>query len=135
MRKLFITALCILAISGCASTKIAIESSSRVENVQDTIVNNQHTYIKYANFEKLLTEVEKIKGSPLTDEEKVALNAIAVERTDAEKWMIQWERARALRMVTVDSKLYADRSIFETAAEALSKNVEKLLPPASQPAQ
>lgn len=89
----------LLFLVGCTSgsTKLAIESGNRVEEIQDTIFKGQQNAI-------------------LTFMQQHEYKDQAVLFKDVEAlllWTEQWERARALRMLTVDTKVYSTQAMSD----------------------
>ena len=104
---------------GCtsASTKIALEASNRVTQIQDKIQENQNKALKWYIFQKLLTDINAAKTS---DQVAALLNKAWQDRDLVEFWAVQWERARALHIIGVEAKLYSDEGILDLIWKQLS---------------
>jgi hypothetical protein len=102
MKRLLI--LSSLFLFGCTSNSTfqAIESQRKISKLQDEVVNDLALNSKHYIFQKL-------KQPNLTEED---YSNIYNEREAVEKYLIQWERLRTLRMVTVDRKLFDDQGIL-----------------------
>lgn len=109
-------------VSGCTneSTRIAIETQRRADEVQQAVFDRQHEALRILLYREALRRVEGA-GASLSAEQRDALNAIWNERDLLEFWAVQHERAAALRMLGVDAKLYGDQETLDL----LWKNAEK----------
>lgn len=111
--------ICLL-LCGCTSesTRIALEQSQRIENIQDTLVQNLHDtalLFMYRDFIDTIPEAEQLKFLEYNK-----------NRDQLEFWMIQWERARALRLITLDSKLISNQSIIDLLIKRANLNQERI---------
>lgn len=99
----------VLLIAGCtsSSTKIALEGSSRVKEVNVGVAENYSRMTKVLMYKALVNEVE---GSKSPEETRTILNEYWNLRDQIEFLNIQSERATAMHIMTIDSKLYSDQS-------------------------
>lgn len=108
----------LLVLTGCSttSTKTAIEAIPKIENNQDTIFKNQQEAIEILLYQKLCLQ---LGGDP---------NDVIKQTFD--NWQIvvkhqeQWERARAMRMVTTDAKVYETQSVFDLIWKEITGKVD-----------
>jgi hypothetical protein len=101
-------------VSGCTneSTRIAIETQRRADEVQQAVFDRQHEALRILLYREALRRVEGA-GASLSAEQRDALNAIWNERDLLEFWAVQHERAAALRLLGVDAKLYGDQATLD----------------------
>lgn len=99
---------------GCTreSLRVALEAQHRADRVHQAVFDRQHEalcILLYRDLQRRLAET----GTPLSDPQRAALNAVWNDRDLVEFWALQHERAAALRLLGVDAKLYADQSIVD----------------------
>lgn len=113
-------ALLVVGLSGCTreSLRIALAAQQRADEVQQAVVERQHEALCILLYRDLARQLES-SGVTLGDEQRVILNAAWNERDLLEFWWLQNERARALRVVGVDTKLAADQSVVDLLVKAL----------------
>lgn len=94
---------------GCTSpsTKLAIQSSKVIEAGQDEIVNKLSYNVKLYQYNELKERIARNSADP------TYLNEFWNAREGLEMMLIQWERLRALRLLTIDTKLISDQSIID----------------------
>lgn len=121
----FWAALAILS-SGCTveSTRIAIETQRRVDDVQQTIVQQQNDGLRSLLFRQMVQRASAA-GEPLSEEQVEQLNLAWNERDLLEFWMIQNERALGLRRVGVDAKLYGDQSVVDLLWKSIDAKIKR----------
>lgn len=117
-----------ILIAGCTkgTTKIVIDAQRDIERKQDEVfqrmLHNSKTYI-----------FNKIKAAK-TDEE---YDAVYKEREALETYVVQWERLRTYRIVTVDRFLFDSQGILDLEYKKWSewyKGIKNDQVAASQPA-
>lgn len=103
-----------LLLSGCTaeSTRIAIETQRRVDDVQQAVFDRQHDGLRVLLFRDMLHRVDAA-GETLSPEQVDALNTVWNERDLLEFWALQHERALGLRRVGVDAKVYGDQALLD----------------------
>jgi hypothetical protein len=107
------------------STHLAIKGGERVENIQDTINSNQNENLRQYLYNDLKANLQKWLNRDLTLVEADKLNELWNRRDILETWQIQWERARALRMMTVDAKLISDQSPFDMLSKQIKAAIDR----------
>ena len=117
----------VLLLTGCTSesTRIALTAQRRADQVQQAVFDRQHEALRvllYRDLQRRLGET----GVVWTDERRAVLNEAWNERDLLEFWVVQHERAGALRVAGVDAKLAADRSPVELLAKSLDAGVERV---------
>ena len=117
----------VLLLAGCTSesTRIALTAQRRADHVQQAVFDRQHEALRvllYRDLQRRLGET----GVAWTDERRAVLNEAWNERDLLEFWVVQHERAGALRVAGVDAKLAADRSIVELLVKSLDAGVERV---------
>lgn len=124
VRNLFCSAALVAGslLAGCTpeSVRIAIESQRRADDVQQAVFDHQQDGLRLLLFRDLVTRLEEAGGAPLSDAQVEELNRAWNQRDLIEFWTIQFERAKALRIVGVDAKLYSDQSIVDLLARRLA---------------
>jgi len=106
---------------GCTreSLRAALESQRRADLVQQAVFDRQHEalcILLYRDLQRRLAET----GTPLSDPQRAALNAVWNDRDLVEFWALQHERAAALRLAGVDAKLHADQSVVDLLWKSLA---------------
>ena len=117
MRRLLLVA--ILLLSGCTAetTRIALKGQQRADDVQQTIIDRQQEGLKIYLYQKTVADIQAL--GPFTDAQRAVFLKAWQERDLVEFWGVQNERAKALRLITVDAKLYADQGILNLLWKAL----------------
>ncbi|MBK8913584.1 MAG: hypothetical protein IPM64_03115 [Phycisphaerales bacterium] len=110
-----------LLSGGCSaeSTRLAIETQRRANDVQQAVVERQHEALRLLLHRELRARLDSLGPQPLSAAQHDAIAGAWTERDLLEFWLIQQERAAALRLIGVDAKLYADQS----AVDLLIKDV------------
>lgn len=113
---------------GCTaeSTRIAIESQERANQVQEAIFDRQHEGLSQLLYDATLRKLDAASGEvPLNTQQRQVLNEAWNERDLIEFWRVQFERSKALRFVGVDSKLFSDQSVIDLLIKALNAKMER----------
>lgn len=112
--------------SGCTreSLRIALESQRRADQVQQHIFESQHDALRILLYRDLVRQFETRSGA-LNDAQRAALSDAWNQRDLIEFWSIQNERAKALRTIGVDAKLYSDQSIVDLLFKSISTRVQR----------
>jgi hypothetical protein len=106
------------------STRVAIETQRRADDVQQVVFDRQHEALCILLYRDLLRRLEPA-GSGWSPAQQEALNDIWNERDLIEFWAIQNERARALRLAGVDAKLFADQSIVDLLWKSIETRMDR----------
>jgi len=108
------SALVVLAMAGCSpqSLRLALESQRRADAVQQTVFARQHQALCILLYRDLLRRLAE-SGVELTPARRAAIGAAWNDRDLVEFWSWQYERARALRMIGVDGRLFSQQSTAE----------------------
>lgn len=106
--------LALLAGAGCTreSLRVALEAGRRADDVEQAVFDRQHDALRILLFRDVVAQLEQA-GGPLAPPQVDALSRVWNDRDLVEFWGVQHERARALRLATVDAKLYAEQSIID----------------------
>jgi len=109
-----VAVISVLLAGGCTreSLRVALTAQQRADQVQQAVFDRQHESLCVLLYRDLKSRLERA-GQTLTAEQRSALNEVWNERDLIEYWLTQHERAKALRMVGVDTKLYAEQSPLE----------------------
>ncbi len=112
---------------GCTreSVRMAIESQQRSNQVQQAVFDRQHDGLRILLYRDLVRQLES-QGMAMTAEQRQIVNAAWNERDLIEFWAVQHERAKALRLMGVDAKLYSDQSVLDLMLKSLSAKAERL---------
>ncbi|MBI5863271.1 MAG: hypothetical protein HZB38_01915 [Planctomycetes bacterium] len=112
-----------LACCGCTaeSTRLAIETQQRADQVQEALFERQHEGLNVLLFRDVVRRLETGGDAKFSAAQRDVLNEAWNERDLIEFWRVQFERATALRMIGVDAKLYGEQSIVDL----LIKNIER----------
>jgi hypothetical protein len=121
--------LCALAaifVGACTreSTRVAIETQRRADDVQQAVFDRQHEALCILLYRDLVRRLEESE-SRLSPPQRAALNEVWNERDLIEFWVIQNERARALRLAGVDAKLFSDQSIVDLLWKSIETRMER----------
>ncbi|MGE0481816.1 MAG: hypothetical protein AB7Q17_15230 [Phycisphaerae bacterium] len=115
-----------MGLIGCTgeSTRVALESQRRADVVQQAIFERQHDGLRVLLFRDTLRQLDEA-GEPLGDEQRMVLNSAWNERDMVEFWALQNERAKALRLIGVDAKLFGDQSVIDLLVKAVERRVDR----------
>lgn len=116
-----------LATGGCTgeSTRVALVAQRRADEVQQAVFDQQHTALGtllYRDPLRRLADAE-VQLSPGL---RAALNEVWNDRDLVELWTVQYERARALRIAGVDTKLYSDQSVVDLLVKAIEARADRV---------
>ncbi len=127
--QLFAAACVVLTTSGCTreSVRIALRAQQRADQVHQTVFDRQHEGLRILLYRDLIRRLETA-GPTLSADQRAVVNAVWNERDLIEFWAIQNERAKALRLIGVDAKLYSDKSPLELLLKSLTAKVNRLAP-------
>ncbi len=114
------------SLAGCESTRIAIATQARANDVQQTIFDQQQEALRIYQFRALAATLN------LPPEQTAVLNAAWNERNTLNWWAVQFERSKSLRLVGVDTKLWASESILELIGKQIEQKTDRAWP-TSQP--
>lgn len=119
--------LLLLLGGGCTSESLraALDAQQRADAVQQAVFDRQHEALRILLFRDLLAELER-GGGAMTAGQRAAVNRAWNDRDLVELWAVQHERARALRMVGVDVKLYSDQSIVDLLYKQMTAKLDRL---------
>ncbi len=113
---------------GCTaeSTRIAIESQERANQVQEAIFDRQHEGLTQFLYDAMIRRLEAAaeQGS-LGAEQRLVLNEAWNERDLIEFWRVQFERSKALRLAGVDAKLFSEQAVIDLLIKALNAKLER----------
>jgi hypothetical protein len=128
MRRILI-ATSVAFLTGCTaeSTRIAIESQQRANDVQEAVFDRQHDGLVTLLYRDLAQKLDAraSEDATLNDEQRLALNAAWNERDLVEFWRVQYERSKALRLIGVDARLYSDQAVVDLLIKSLKTKFER----------
>jgi len=118
--------LLVMAGPGCTSEslRLALATQQRVNQVEQAIFDQQHDALRVLLYRDLAQRLTAT-GVDLTETRKTVLSEVWNERDLFEFWAVQHERAKALRTVGVDAKLYADQSTIDLLYKALTAKIDR----------
>jgi hypothetical protein len=116
----------LLLTAGCTreSLQVALAAQQRADQVQQAVFERQHNAVCLLLYRDMQRRLEQ-GGRPLTPAQRTALNEIWNDRDLVEFWMMQNERAKSLRLVGVDAKLYSDQSVVDLLLKSLSAKANR----------
>ncbi len=116
-----------LATCACTgeSTRVALAAQRRADEVQQAVFDQQYQGLRTLLYRDLLRRLEgaDVEVSAALREE---LNAVWNDRDLLEFWTVQFERAKALRIAGVDTKLYSDQAVVDLLVKALEARTERV---------
>lgn len=117
-----IVSLLVGLLSGCSdpSLKIAIQSQQRADEIQNFLFQQQHDGLVMYLYRDLASELAS-EEPPLSRDQLATLNSAWNERDLIEHWAIQHERAKALRHIGVNTRLYSQQSIVDLIGKSVSQ--------------
>jgi hypothetical protein len=120
-------ALANVFLAGCTaeSVRIAIEAQQRADAVQQAVFERQSDALRILLYRDLLRKLGEA-GVALNAQQRGVVSDIWNDRDLLEFWQIQQERARALRMIGVDSRLYSEQSIVDLMIRSISAKLDRL---------
>lgn len=116
----------VASLPGCTreSLRLALEAQRRADQVQQAVFDQQHEALCILLYRDLQQQLEQ-DGEPLSDAQRTVLNQAWNDRDLAEFWRVQHERARALRLIGVDAKLYSDQAPVDLLYKSLSAKLTR----------
>lgn len=101
-------------LCGCTreSVRVALDAQRRADEVHTAVVERQHAALCTLLFRDALARLRDA-GLQLDDSHRQQLAEVWSERDLVEFWVLQDERARALRLVGVDAQLYGSQAIAD----------------------
>jgi hypothetical protein len=116
----------VLLVGGCTreSTRIAIETQRRSDEVQQAVFERQHEALCVLLYRDLLRRLEG-GGLALSAAQQELLSAVWNDRDLIESWALQQERAQALRIVGVDAKLFGDQAMIDLLWKAVEIRADR----------
>ena len=122
-------ALLVLAalLSGCTgeSLRVALAAQQRADAIQQGILERQHDGLKVLLYRDTVRRMEDT-GYSMTIEQLDTLNDAWNERDLVEFWALQNERAKALRVIGVDAKLYGDQAPVDLLIKSLERRADRV---------
>lgn len=115
-----------IGVEGCTreSVRVALTAQQRADQVQQAVFERQHEALCILLYRDLQRRLEQT-GTPLAPEQRTALNEVWNERDLIEFWTVQHERAKALRLIGVDAKLYSGQSVVDLLYKSISAKIER----------
>lgn len=112
---------------GCTpeSVRIALETQRRADDVQQALFDRQHEGLRILLYRDLAHRLAAADGG-LSAEQRTLVNAAWNERDLLEFWAVQYERSKALRLIGVDAKLYADQSVVDLLIKSVEIQADRL---------
>ena len=119
MRSLVICLVTMIFI-GCTPEyiRIAMENIPVIENQQDTVFKNLHEVA----LRKLYNDALQAAN------DKEVMQQIWQNRDKVEEWTVAWERARTLRLMTIDAAIISSQSQIDLFIKKLQKTGERINP-------
>jgi len=113
--------------AGCTreSVRVALKAQQRADQVQQAVFDRQHEALCIFLYRDLRHRLEA-DGTSLSQAQTAALNEVWNDRDLVEFWQVQHERARALRLIGVDAKLYGDQSIVDLLYKSLMAKADRV---------
>lgn len=99
------------ATAGCTaeSLRLALANQQRADAVQHAVFDRQHDALCLMLYRDTLQNL-KDQGVELDDAQRQAIAAAFSDRDLLEFWQLQFEKGKALRLIGVDAKLFADQA-------------------------
>jgi hypothetical protein len=118
--------LAALTAGGCASesTRLALDVQRRADEVQQAVFDRQHEALCVLLYRDLVTRLAAT-GVELTPGRLAVLSAAWNDRDLLEFWVVQDERARALRLVGVDAKLASDQPAIDLLLKEINARADR----------
>ena len=119
-------AVCMASLASCTreSVRVALETQRRADTVQQTVFDRQHEALCILLYRDLLRRLEGTGLQP-NDAQRAVINEVWNERDLIEFWALQHERAKALRLLGVDAKLYSDQSVVDLLLKSIGARVAR----------
>jgi hypothetical protein len=118
--------LIVISSPGCTreSLRVALAAQQRANQIEQVIFDQQHDALRVLLYRDL-TQRLIASGVDLSEARRTVLSDAWNERDLFEFWAVQHERAKALRTVGVDAKLYADQSTLDLLYKALTAKFDR----------
>lgn len=115
-----------MSLPGCTreSVRVALAAQQRADQVQQAVFDRQHEALCILLYRDLHRRLEQARA-PLSPAQRTALNEVWNDRDLVEFWRVQHERARALRLIGVDAKLYSDQAVVDLLYKSLSAKLAR----------
>jgi hypothetical protein len=115
----YMLAAAAVGLGGCTreSVRIALAAQRRADQVHEALCA-----LLYRDLQRRLEQT----GAALTPAQRSALNEAWNDRDLVEFWAVQQERAKALRLIGVDAKLYSAQSVVGLLYKMLSAKVDQV---------
>ncbi len=116
----------VISAAGCTreSLRVALTAQQRADQVQQAVFERQHEALCLLLYRDLQRRLEQV-GTPLSPAQRSALNEVWNDRDLIEFWTVQHERAKALRLIGVDAKLYSDQAVIDLLYKSLAAKVAR----------
>ncbi|MCK4342026.1 MAG: hypothetical protein KAY37_09925 [Phycisphaerae bacterium] len=121
-----ISLLVCLAAGGCSreSLRVALETQRRADQVQQAVFDRQHEALCILLYRDLLRRLETAEAE-LSPAQRAALNEVWNDRDLIEFWALQHERAKALRIIGVDAKLFSEQSMIDLLIKSAEARIDR----------
>jgi hypothetical protein len=119
--------IAVLGSAGCSreSLRVALTAQQRADQVQQAVFERQHEALCILLYRDEQRRLEQT-GVTLGPAQRAVLNDAWNDRDLVEFWAVQQGRARALRLIGVDAKLYSDQSVVDLLYKSLSARADRL---------
>jgi len=116
-----------LLAGGCTreSLRVALAAQRRADQIHEAVFERQHEALCLLLYRDMCRRLAE-NGPALSEAQQRALSAVWGERDLLEFWLRQHERARALRLIGVDTKLYSEQSVLEQLGRSLLGEAKRL---------
>lgn len=106
---------------GCTkeSTRIAMENIPRVEENQDVVTQNLRETALIFMYADMLNYLQVTTGHQFTKTELEQIQYYWQGRDKIESWLVNWERARALRLLTIDTEIISGQATIDLMLKKL----------------
>ncbi len=131
------------SVGGCTaeSTRIALQAQQRAAEIDEAVFERQHEGLKILLFRETLQRLgaaqDESSPTPILaagEAEGAAGGAAALsdvlnrawnERDLIEFWALQHERAKALRLIGVDAKLFSEQAVIDLLIKAATAKADR----------
>jgi len=126
---LLLGSVALVSSAGCTaeSLRLALEAQQRADEIQQAVFERQNDALRLLLYRDLVARLDQ-NGPGLSEKQRMLLSEAWNDRDLFEFWAIQQERARALRLVGVNTKLASEQAIIDL----LIKNAQARLRRAGQ---
>ena len=116
----------VVSLAGCTreSVRVALAAQQRADQVQQAVFDRQHEALCILLYRDLQGRLEQ-EGTPLSSAQRTTLNQAWNDRDLVGFWRVQHERAKALRLIGVDAKLYSDQAVVDLLYKSLSAKLAR----------